>query len=111
MNKQLRLSDFEPYRPIREGVQFRVPVAFRELWFASGRAAVAADVPGEISSVFDAKENLRAVRSSVLEPCAVTQGSVRLAEQALLRQSGSDDPERVKVNINSLALDLSKILD
>jgi hypothetical protein len=51
------------------------------------------------------------VRSSLIDPGAVSSSSVLLAEQALRRQFGSTDPERIKVNVESLALDLSKILD
>jgi hypothetical protein len=108
MNGPLTL--FEPYRPIGEGVQFR-GFAVRPRMVTTAPPAIAREAVNDISSVFDAKENLRQVRSSILDPGAVKVDSVRLAEQALLRQAGATEPERVKVSIDSLALDLSKILD
>ncbi|MGX1363459.1 hypothetical protein [Bradyrhizobium sp. 8-10B] len=111
MNKQLRIADIGPYRPIREDVQLRGISARSHVRLATGDSRIAPEVAAEISAAFDAKENLRSVRSSILDPNAVHAGSLRLAEAALLRQSGASDPKRVEVSIDSLALDLSKILD
>ena len=111
MNRPLKSAEFEPYRPIREGVQFRSHFVKRHVRLTAGYAPMAPEAPDDISSVFNAKDNLRKIRSSILEPGAVKLESIRLAEQALLRQTGASDPERVKMSIDSVALDLSKILD
>lgn len=111
MNRPLTLAEFEPYRPIREGVQFRGYAVRRWRVTTTPHSAIVPEAADDISAVFDAKENLRRVRSSILDPRAVKPDSVRLAEQALLRQVGATEPERMRVSIDSLALDLSKILD
>jgi hypothetical protein len=111
MNRPLRLAEFEPYRPIREGVQFRRYFVRRKMVSVGSFHALMPEASDDISSVFDAKENLRKVRSSVLEPTTVHADSIRLAEQSLLRQAGAGDQERMRMSIEAVALDLSKILD
>jgi hypothetical protein len=111
MNRPLRSAEFAPYRPIREGVQFRSNFVKRRMVWATSHAPIAPEAPDDISAVFNAKENLQKVRSTILESAAVKSESILLAEQALLRQSGAAERDRLSVSIDSLALDLSKILD
>ena len=111
MNKPLKLTEVEPYRSIQESVQFRRHFVGSRMISAVRYHTPVAETTDDIALVFDAKENLRRARSTLLEPNAVKAESIRLAEQALLRQAGAAEPERIRMSIESVALDLSKILD
>ncbi len=114
MNKMLRAEEFDPYSTIFEsGIVKR-----RVFTFRTQRALSAAGRLGEQTSfqdttpTFDAKQNLRAVRS--VAPMAskrVDADLIAMAEAALSRQDSTISAGNLDQSVEILASDLAKIFD
>lgn len=106
MNRPLRRNDFGPYRPVAEGRRNRF---FVMLDFADHTTAPPQSTDSDIASVFEAKENLRAVRSSLLRGGHIDPTSLALAERIVAGKKRGARPSDEQ--LDALANDLAKITD
>lgn len=106
-NLLLKLATSGPYEDAsNSGAGGTLVLPQREI---RGYGTSATSTVVDLRHSFDAKENLRAIRSALIHPDVVSDADLRMAEQALSRQEHAR--ENLDASLAAFAKDSSKIVD